>query len=175
MTQPARVVFDTDILVGASTHDVGVWRRYPTIPPISPSPYADCIGIVADPLVEDWALWASEKILEFVAADLIGSHHWEHRLAMSFVHRIADVCEASGGGVIAPRTALGPAAPERVRHVWGTAIGVGAVVVVSDSQAVIEHAPWPPNKGGSVPYGTLGLSAREFRREVDRARRGSSS
>ncbi len=172
MSQPAPVVFDTDVLVGASTHDQGTWKRYPTIPPISPSPYADCLGIVADPFVYDWALWTSDALLQFVAADLVTRHNWRTDLAERYVHRVAELAGDSGGGVISGRTVLGPQAPQRVRHVWGVAVATDAAVVVSDDPAVQKHSPWPPNKGGRAPAGTYAFDAKTFRRLVDRARRG---
>lgn len=174
MSQPARVVFDTDVLVGGSAHGVGTWQRYPTIPPISPSPYADCLGIIADPLIEDWALWTSTQILEFVAMDLIGKHHWDESFADLYVTRLVDIATSSGGGVIAGRAAPGAQAPARIRHVWGAALAVHAEVVVSDHTNVRRHSPGPPNKGGRPPHGTFGFTAREFSRQVDRARRGSA-
>lgn len=174
MNSPNRVVFDTDVLVGASTHDVGTWRRYPTVPPISPSPYADCLGIVGDPFAGDWALWTSVPLLEFVAADLIGRHHWDERLAEQYVVRLGEIAEASGGGVVGGRQALGSGAEPRIRHVWGAAVAVEAAVVVSGDDAVRRHSPWPPDKGGKPPHGTLSFPAAEFRHLVDRARRGAA-
>lgn len=174
MSQPGRVVFDTDVLVGASTHDVGTWRRYPTVPPVSPSPYADCMGIVANPFLEDWALWTSETILEFVAKDLRGNHYWNTKLVDQYVTRVADIATSSGGGVIAGKVALGPQTPSRIRHVWGTALAVRAAVVISDDPRMHRHSPWPPNKGGLPPHGTFSFNARKFSLQVDRARRGSA-
>ncbi|GBE22568.1 MAG TPA: hypothetical protein ENH00_12250 [Actinobacteria bacterium] len=173
MSTPAGVVFDTDVLVGASLHDVGTWRRWPSIPPISPSRYADCLGIVGDPFIDDWALWLSFGLLELAASDLAdpSRHGWDHRMVERYVQRLVEVATDSGGGILTAHKVLGPKAPDRVRAVWGTAVGARAVLIVSDDDRTHRHSPWPVTKGGYASYGTHAVRADLFRTRVDAARR----
>ena len=56
------VVFDVSVLVLAVAMGKTVLRSWPTPPPVSDNPAADCVGVIND--AREFALWLSPHILE---------------------------------------------------------------------------------------------------------------
>ena len=58
------VVFDVNVLVGAVVAGRSDFESWPSPPPTSDNPFADCVGIAND--AREFSLWLSEHILQNV-------------------------------------------------------------------------------------------------------------
>jgi hypothetical protein len=101
----ATVVYDVNFLVTAAAGGNSPFRSWPSPPPVSGNPSADCLGIVVD--AAELALWLSPHItanVERILSDLL---KWERPEASAYLEAVAGAAEHSGGGVLdeVPRTA----------------------------------------------------------------------
>lgn len=168
---PTPLVLAADVLVSATTFASATWKTWPATPPGSRNSAADCLGIVAEP--GEWALWLSDDLLLAVVQPLLDPQSglgWNPGEVRRYVTVLRDIASASGGGLIAhPPEALGRRADLPLRAPLDLAAFTTAPVVVSDWSGLLRLNPC---KG---PSGRLThvLSAHEFRRRVDAARRAA--
>ncbi len=57
---PAAVVYDVNLLVTAAAGGNSPFRSWPSPPPVSGNPSADCVGIIID--AAEFSLWLSPHI-----------------------------------------------------------------------------------------------------------------
>jgi hypothetical protein len=80
------VVFDVNVLVLAVAVGESPFRSWPSPPPTSGSPSADCLGVVND--AAEFALWLSPHILANTGPVLA-----------TVLETPAEMAKASGGGI----------------------------------------------------------------------------
>lgn len=157
-----RVVLDVNVLVGAVAGGNSPFGSWPSPPPVSDNPYADCVGIVND--AHEFALWLSEHVLQnivWVLADPDG-FRWEIERAEDYVRLLVEIAEASGGGVIEPTVRVSDCADHEDNRILELALACEADLIVSQDADLTTMSPW---RGIAV------ITPREFASRVDAARR----
>src|SRR5262249_58976656 len=107
---PVPVVYDVNVLVGAVAGGNSPFRSWPSPPPTSGNPFADCLGIAVD--AAEFALWLSPHLMSNTERVLHKADEWaldwdadriEHYLRL-----LTKVAVHSGGGLLEqPPTAAG--------------------------------------------------------------------
>jgi predicted nucleic acid-binding protein len=160
MTVPIPVVYDVNVLVGAAAAGNSPFRSWPSPPPTSGNPYADCLGIVVD--AAEFALWLSPHLLDNTARVLVEGYKWPDERADTFVSVLTELAEHSGGDVVDPPATVGDCADFEDNRVLDLVVEVGALLLVSDDVDLTSMSPW---------RGTPILRPREFVSKVDGMRR----
>lgn len=160
MTAPIPVVYDVNVLVGAAAAGNSPFRSWPSPPPTSGNPYADCLGIVVD--AAEFALWLSLHLLDNTTRVIVEGYKWPTARADAFVSVLTELAEHSGGDVVDPPATVGDCADFEDNRVLDLAAEVGALLVVSDDVDLTSMSPW---------RGTPILRPREFTSKVDGMRR----
>lgn len=138
---PAAVVYDVNVLVTAAAAGNSPFRSWPSPPPVSGNPSADCIGIIVD--AAEFALWLSPHIASNVQRVLAELFKWELRRIDSYLDAVLDAAELSGGGVISdvPRTVHDcPGFEDNM--ILDLAAEVGALLIVSNDTDLLSMSPW---------------------------------
>src|SRR6266540_1283620 len=143
------LVYDVNVLVGAAAGGNSPFRSWPSPPPTSGNPYADCLGVVVD--AAEFALWLSPHLLDNTARVLGEGLGWKPDLIEQYLSVLARVADHSGGGVADPPATVLDLASE-----------VGALLIVSEDADLTSMSPW---------RGTPILRPREFVAKVDGMRR----
>ena len=154
------VVFDVNVLVGAAAGGNSPFRSWPSPPPTSGNPFADCLGIVVD--AAEFALWTSPHILDNLARVLDEGLKWPSDRIEQYLSVILDVIDHSGGGVVNPPVAIHDCRDHEDNRILDLAVEVGALLVVSDDVDLTSMSPW---------RGTPILRPRDFAAKVDGMRR----
>src|SRR6266540_7098240 len=94
------LVYDVNVLVGAAAGGNSPFRSWPSPPPTSGNPYADCLGVVVD--AAEFALWLSPHLLDNTARVLGEGLGWKPDLIEQYLSVLARVADHSGGGVADP-------------------------------------------------------------------------
>jgi predicted nucleic acid-binding protein len=158
---PAAVVYDVNVLVTAAASGNSPFRSWPSPPPVSGNPSADCVGIIVD--AAEFALWLSPHILSNVDRVLRDLFKWAAVEVKAYLAAVVAAAEHSGGGVVAdvPRTVS-----ECVDHednlILDLAAEVGALIVVSNDTDLLSMSPW---------RGTPIIEPSAFASKVDAMRR----
>lgn len=160
MTAPIPVVYDVSVLVGAAAGGNSPFRSWPSPPPTSGNPYADCLGIVVD--AAEFALWLSPHLLDNTARVLVEAYKWPAAQADTFVSVLTELAGHSGGDVVDPPATVGDCADFEDNRILDLVVEVGALLVVSDDVDLTSMSPW---------RGTPILRPREFAAKVDGMRR----
>jgi len=163
--QAARpVVFDVNVLVGAVVGGNSPFRSWPSPPPVTDNPYADCVGIVND--AREFALWLSEHILVNVVRVLVDADgfRWEVDRAEEYAALLLEIADASGGGVAQPAVTVSDATDFEDNRVLELALAADADLIVSEDTDLTSLSPWR-----GIPI----LRPREFASRVDAARRAT--
>lgn len=160
MTSPIPVVYDVNVLVGAAVGGNSPFRSWPSPPPTSGNPCADCLGIVVD--AAEFALWLSPHLLDNTTRVLVEGFKWPAERAELFGSVLAEVSDHSGGNIVDPPATVGDCADFEDNRVLDLVAEVGALVVVSDDADLTSMSPW---------RGTPVLRPREFAAKVDGMRR----
>lgn len=154
------VVFDVNVLVRAVASGNSPYGSWPSPPPTSGNPFADCLGVIND--AAEFALWVSAHILDNttrVLSQVVGTPKEE---AEDYRQLLVELAEASGGGVcVPPRTVHDCRDPED-NLVLDVAADVAALLMVSDDTDLTSMSPW---------RGTPILRAHQFAARVDAMRR----
>jgi len=153
------VVFDVNVLVQAILGGHGSFSTWPTLPPTTDNPAADCIGVANDGL--EFALWLSPHILTntarvLIAADVAAGDVEE------YVAVLTEIAEFSGGGVLEPPRTVHDCADHEDNLVLDLAAEAGALLIVSDDIDLTSMSPW---------RGTPILRPGQFAVRVDAMRR----
>jgi predicted nucleic acid-binding protein len=157
------VVFDVNVLVGAVVAGRSEFESWPSPPPISDNPCADCLGIAND--AREFSLWLSEHILANVVDVLTDSgagFGWELATAEEYVDVLWDIAEASGGGVTEPRRHVSDCSDFEDNRILELALECDADLIVSDDEHLTSMSPW---RGRPI------LRPREFAARTDAMRR----
>ena len=160
MSAPIPVVYDVNVLVGAATFGESPFRSWPSPPPTSGNPCADCLGVIAD--AAEFSLWLSPHILENTVRVVTEVFKWDPQMAESFADKIVEFAYHSEGGVIDPPQSVSDCPDWEDNRVLDLAREVGALLVVSDDADLTCMSPWK---------GTLILRPAEFAGKVDGMRR----
>jgi predicted nucleic acid-binding protein len=154
------VVFDVNVLVQAIASGNSPYLSWPSPPPTSGNPFADCLGIVND--AAEFALWLSPHILDNTVRVLMTVVGTPKEEADDYREILIEMAEASGGGMLTPPRAVHDCADPEDNLVLDLAAEVGALLIVSEDVDLTAMSPWR-----GVPI----LRSREFAGRVDAMRR----
>jgi predicted nucleic acid-binding protein len=160
---PIPVVVDVNVLVGAVAGGRSDFESWPSPPPTSDNPLADCLGIVND--AKEFALCLSDYILETVVHVLTDDEFgfaWEADMAEEYVDVLWDVAEASGGGVFEPQHSVHDCVDHEGDRILEAALDSEAQLIVSDDHHLLDMNPWR-----HIPI----IAPREFAGRTDAMRR----
>jgi predicted nucleic acid-binding protein len=154
------VVFDLNVLVQAVASGNSPYLSWPSPPPISGNPFADCLGIIND--AAEFALWLSPHILDNTIRVLTAVVGTPKEDAEDYSGILVEMADASGGGVLTPPRTVHDCPDHEDNLVLDLAVEVGALLIVSEDADLTGVSPWR-----GVPI----LRAREFVGRVDAMRR----
>jgi predicted nucleic acid-binding protein len=157
---PIPVVFDVNVLVGAAAGGNSPFRSWPSPPPTSGNPFADCLGIIVD--AAEFALWLSPHILDNIGRVLVEGLKWPADRTERYLSVILEVADHSGGGVVDPPSTVHDCQDREDNQILDLTVEFGALLVVSDDADLTSMSPW---------RGTPILRPREFTAKVDGMRR----
>lgn len=157
---PIPVVFDVNVLVGAAAGGNSPFRSWPSPPPTSGNPFADCLGIIVD--AAEFAIWLSSHILDNTGRVLLEGLKWPADRTEQYLSVLSQVADHSGGGIVDPPQKVYDCSDREDNQILDLAVEVGALMVVSDDVDLTSMSPW---------RGTPILRPREFAAKVDGMRR----
>ena len=160
MSESVPVVYDVNVLVGAAAGGNSPFRSWPSPPPTSGNPCADCLGIVVD--AAEFGLWLSPHILDNTARVLVEGLKWDLGVIERFVSLLVEIADHSRGGVVDPPATVTDCPDWEDNRILDLAAEVGALLIVSDDVDLASMSPW---------RGTPVLRPREFAAKVDGMRR----
>jgi predicted nucleic acid-binding protein len=157
----AAVVYDINVLVTAAASGNSPFRSWPSPPPVSGNPSADCVGIIVD--AAEFALWLSPHITANVDRILRDLFKWAQPETDSYLEAVVSAAEHSGGGVLAevPRT-VHDCPDHEDNMILDLAADVGALIMVSNDSDLLSMSPW---------RGTPIIEPAAFASKVDAMRR----
>lgn len=153
------VVYDVNVLSQAVLGAPTTLTTWPTLPPTTENAAADCIGVANDG--REFALWLSPHLLTNAARVLKEAGVSDSEVA-EYVTMLAEIAEASGGGVVDPPRTVHDCPDHEDNLVLDLAAAVGSLLIVSDDTDLTSMSPW---------RGTPVLRPREFAARVDAMRR----
>jgi len=154
------LVFDVNVLVGAAAGGNSPFRSWPSPPPTSGNPYADCLGIAVD--AAEFSLWLSPHILENTARVLAEGLKWSGEQVRQCLAVLVEVADHSGGGVVDPPMSVHDCHDHEDNRILDLVVEVGALLLVSEDTDLTSMSPW---------RGTPILRPHEFAAKVDGMRR----
>jgi predicted nucleic acid-binding protein len=157
---PIPVVFDVNVLVGAAAGGNSPFRSWPSPPPTTGNPYADCLGIIVD--AAEFGLWLSPHILDNTARVLIEGLKWTEDKVELYLRVIAEVTDHSAGGIVDPPATVHDCRDHEDNRILDLAAEIGALLIVSEDTDLTSMSPW---------RGTPILRPRDFAAKVDGMRR----
>lgn len=158
------VVFDVNLLVGAVAGGNSPFRSWPSPPPVSDNPFADCLGIVND--AREFSLWLSEHVLVNVVRVLThpDGYAWELAVAEEYAALLVELAEASGGSVLEPEVRVTDCSDYEDNRILELALAANVDLIVSDDEHLTSMSPWR-----GIPI----IRPREFASRVDAVRRAA--
>jgi predicted nucleic acid-binding protein len=164
LTSPLPVVVDVNVLVAAVTGGHDNFWSWPSPPPVRGNFAANVVGILND--AREFALWISEHILVNVVRVLTGvppdGYGWDLSVAQSYVEVLAEIADASGGGVARPAVTVTDCPDHEDNRILEAAAASNAVLIVSDDTDLLALTPW---------RGTPIVTSKEFVNRTDAMRR----
>ena len=138
---PPAVVYDINVLVTAAASGNSPFRSWPSPPPVSGNPSADCLGIIVD--AAEFALWLSPHITANVNRILGDLFKWAQSEIDTYLETVVGAAEHSGGGVLAevPRT-VHDCPDHEDNLILDLAAEVGALILVSTATDLLSMSPW---------------------------------
>jgi predicted nucleic acid-binding protein len=158
--QAIPVVFDVNVLVQAIATGNSPYLSWPSPPPTSGNPFADCIGVIND--AAEFALWLSPHILDNTTRVLTAVLGTPKEEAADYREILIEMAEASGGGLLTPPRTVHDCPDHEDNLVLDLAAEVGALLIVSEDADLTSMSPW---------RGTMILRTKEFVVRVDGMRR----
>lgn len=155
----AAVVLDVNVLVQAVVSGHTEFVTWPTLPPTTVNPSADCVGVMND--AREFALWLSPHILSNTVRVLL-ELGVDPAVAEQYAEVLVDITDGSDGGVLAPARTVHECSDHEDDLILDLAAEVGAVIIVSDDADLTSMSPWR-----ATPI----LRPREFAQRVDATRR----
>ena len=137
---PVPVVFDVKVLVLAIATGESPFRSWPSPPPTSGNPSAGCLGVIND--VAEFALWLSPHILANTGRVLATVLKTPGEEADEYLHVLAEMADASGGGITGPPQTVGDCADWEDNRILDLAAAVGAFLIVSADADLTSMSPW---------------------------------
>ena len=110
------VVFDVNVLVLAVSTGESPFRSWPSPPPTSGNPSADCLGVVND--AAEFGLWLSPHILRNTGRVLAEVLKTPDDEVEAHLQVLTEIAEASGGGSPTRHKPLGTARTGRTTGSW---------------------------------------------------------
>jgi hypothetical protein len=118
------VVFDVNVLVLAVAVGESPFRSWPSPPPTSGNPSADCLGVVND--AAEFALWLSPHILANTGRVLATVLKTPDDEVDDYLRALAEMADASGGGITDPPQTVGDCPDWEDNRILDLAAAVGA-------------------------------------------------
>lgn len=138
---PVPVVYDINVLVTAVASGNSPFRSWPSPPPVSGNPSADCVGVIVD--AAEFALWLSPHILTNVDRVLTELFKWESGRSVDYVATLVAAAEHSRGGVVEDVRRLVTECPDFEDNlILDLAVDVGALIIVSNDSDLLSMSPW---------------------------------
>lgn len=134
------VVFDVNVLVQAIATGNSPYLSWPSPPPTSGNPFADCLGVIND--AAEFALWLSPHILDNTTRVLMTVVGTPKDEAEDYEAILKDMADASGGGVTAPPRTVHDCPDHEDNLVLDLAAEVGALLIVSEDNDLTNMSPW---------------------------------
>jgi predicted nucleic acid-binding protein len=162
---PNRVVFDVQVYVRAVVSGNAPFRSWPSPPPTTGNPSADCLGIAND--AREFAVFLSAHILENIVRVLIDPHEgfgWDSDVAAEYAGLLVEIAVASGGGVASPEAHVNDCDDWEDNRILELALDCDAQLIVSADSDLLDMSPWR-----AIPI----IHPGEFASRVDVARRAS--
>ena len=157
----AALIAAVNLLVTAVASGNSPFRSWPSPPPVSGNPAADCAGIVVD--AAEFSLWLSPHILANTERVLTELFKWEQTQTDKYLQTLTAAAEHSGGGLIATVPRVVHDCPDYEDNlILDLAVEVGALIVVSGDTDLLSMSPW---------RGTPIIEPRAFAAKVDAMRR----
>ncbi len=153
------VVLDVNVLVQAVVSGQSQFLTWPTLPPSTVNPAADCVGVMND--AREFALWLSPHILANTAR-VLAELGLPGDATQEYVSVLVEIAEDSGGGVLEPARTVHDCPDFEDNLILDLAAEVGAVMIVSDDTDLTAMSPWR-----ATPI----LRPHEFASRVDATRR----
>ncbi len=158
---PTAVVYDVNLLVTAAAGGNSPFRSWPSPPPVSGNPSADCVGIIVD--AAEFSLWLSPHITTNLERVLIDLLKWEPLEADAYLVALLSAAEHSGGGMVTDiRRTVHDCPDHEGNLILDLAAEVGALIVVSNDTDLLSMSPW---------RGTPIIEPQTFAAKVDAMRR----
>ena len=157
---PTPGVFDVNVFVLAVAVGESPYRCWPSPPPTSTNPSADCVGVIND--AAEFALWLSPHILSNtgrVLADVVGMPKDE---IDEYIEILVEMADASGGGLIDPPPSVGDCPDWEDNRILDLAVESGAFLIVSGDADLTTMSAW---RGRPI------IEPRQFTAMVDASRR----
>lgn len=137
---PVPVLFDVNVLVLAIAVGESPFRSWPSPPPTSGNPSADCLGVVND--AAEFALWLSPHILTNTGRVLASVVKMPDDEIDEYLAVLAEIAEASGGGVIDPPQLVGDCSDWEDNRILDLALAAGSFLIVSADADLTSMSPW---------------------------------
>jgi len=138
---PTPVVYDINLLVTAVASGNSPFRSWPSPPPVSGNPAADCVGIIVD--AAEFSLWLSPHIVNNTERVLTELFKWEQSQTDKYLQTLTAAAEHSGGGLIATVPRVVHDCPDHEDNlILDLAAEVGALIVVSGDTDLLSMSPW---------------------------------
>jgi predicted nucleic acid-binding protein len=134
------VVFDVNVLVLAIAAGESPFRSWPSPPPTSGNPSADCLGMVND--AAEFALWLSPHILVNTGRVLATVLKMPEDEIDEYMQVLVEIAEASGGGITDPPQVVDECQDWEDNRVLDLAAAVGALLIVSADADLTTMSPW---------------------------------
>lgn len=162
MSQPVTV--DVNVLVAAVVGGNDDFHSWPSPPPVRGNFAANVVGILND--AREFGLFITEHILVNIARVLTGfppdGYGWAVDRAEDYVALLAEIADASGGGVIDPAVIVTDCPDHEDNRILECAAASGSLLIVSDDNDLVSMSPW---------RGTPVVTSAEFVKRTDAMRR----
>jgi hypothetical protein len=140
------------------------FRSWPSPPPASGNPSADCLGVVND--AAGFALWLSPHILASTGRVLATVLKTPDEEVDDYLRALAEMAGASGGGITDPPKTVGDCPDWEDNRILDLAAAVGAFLIVSAGADLASMSPW---RGRPI------IEPSQFASMVDASRRARRS
>jgi predicted nucleic acid-binding protein len=137
---PTPVAFDVNVLGAAIKGGDHPYRSWPSPPPTSRNPHADCLGVIND--AAEFALWLSPRIVSNVARVLSEVLRLDGKHTDDYLQVLVDLATASGGGPTDPPRTVGDCPDWEDKRILDLAAEVGAFVIASAVIDLLQMSPW---------------------------------
>jgi predicted nucleic acid-binding protein len=159
---PVAVVLDVNVLVSAVASGNTPFHSWPSPPPVSDNPAADCVGVMNDS--QEFAFGVSEHILINTGRVLTEGYEWSEDDVEDYLDLLVEIAEASGGDYTEPSTRVNDCPDYEGNRILELALECDADLIVGDDHHLLSMSPW---RGRPI------MSARDFANRVDAMRRGA--